>query len=497
MKKSILILFSDFLKNYCTQYFFLIFLLFSFNSIAQGPGCPNVNAGEDIELDCEQPCTNLSATFLQTGVTTSYEVSPLEYQPPFPTTGGTEVSVFIDDKWSNIIPLPFDFCFYGGTYSEMLIGSNGVITFDTLNNQPNGWCEWSFSNSIPSTNLFNNTIFGPYMDIDPSISGTGTINYTIFGDAPCRTMVVNFPNIPYYSSICNQYTLTTQIVIYETTNVIEIYLEDRTDACPTWNNGNAVIGLQNQNGTNGITPPERNTGNWSATNEAWRFTPNGESNITFSWLSEDSEIIGTDPIVNVCPTNEVTTYTAQAIYTNCNGDVIIETDEVTITFPGVPSITDPISDYQLCDNDGDGSETFDLTSKYDEIVNTLTDITLTYYNTEEDANTDTNAIVTPSAYYSSGTETIWVRAINTEGCTSVGFFNLIIDTAPLFTEVPLFQICDDTTPDGFTEFDLDSLTPTIVAGASNLTVSYYLTEVDAEAGTVSPLSSPYTKYYKP
>ena len=497
MKKSILILFSDFLKNYCTQYFFLIFLLFSFNSIAQGPGCPNVNAGEDIELDCEQPCTNLSATFLQTGVTTSYEVSPLEYQPPFPTTGGTEVSVFIDDKWSNIIPLPFDFCFYGGTYSEMLIGSNGVITFDTLNNQPNGWCEWSFSNSIPSTNLFNNTIFGPYMDIDPSISGTGTINYTIFGDAPCRTMVVNFPNIPYYSSICNQYTLTTQIVIYETTNVIEIYLEDRTDACPTWNNGNAVIGLQNQNGTNGITPPERNTGNWSATNEAWRFTPNGESNITFSWLSEDSEIIGTDPIVNVCPTNEVTTYTAQAIYTNCNGDVIIETDEVTITFPGVPSITDPISDYQLCDNDGDGSETFDLTSKYDEIVNTLTDITLTYYNTEEDANTDINAIAIPESYSSEGAETIWVRAINIEGCISVGFFNLIIDTAPLFTEVPLFQICDDTTPDGFTEFDLDSLYPTIVAGASNLTVSYYLTEVDAEAGTGSPLSSPYTNTINP
>ena len=88
-------------------------------------------------------------------------------------------------------------------------------------------------------------------------------------------------------------------------------------------------------------------------------------------------------------------------------------------------------------------------------------------------------------------------AINTEGCTSVGFFNLIIDTAPLFTEVPLFQICDDNSPDGFTEFDLDSLTPTIIAGASNLTVSYYLTEVDAEAGTASPLSSPYTNTINP
>ena len=474
------------------RYLILAFLLLWFSPYAQGPGCPNVNAGEDFELDCEQSCTNISATFLHTGVTTSYDVSPIDYQPPFPTTGGTEVSVFIDDKWSSIIPLPFDFCFYGGTYSEMLIGSNSVITFDTLNNQPDGWCEWLFSDPIPSTNLFNSTIFGPYMDIDPSVQGTGTINYTIFGDAPCRTMVVNFPDIPYFSISCNQYTFTTQIVMYETTNVIEIYLEDRTDACPTWNNGNAVIGLQNQNGTNGITPPERNTGNWSASNEAWRFTPNGESNVTFSWLNENNEIIGTDPIVNVCPTNEVTTYTAQAIYTNCNGDVITETDEVTVTFLGAPSISSLISDYRLCDNDGDGSETFDLTSKYDEIVITLTDITLTFYNTEADANADTNSIAIPSAYISSGTETIWVRDINTEGCSSVGFFNLIIDTVPSYTEVSLFQICDDITPDGFTEFNLDSLYPTIVDGASNLVVSYYLTEADAEAGIVSPLSSPHT-----
>ena len=424
------------------RYLTLAFLLLGFCSYAQGPGCPNVNAGEDIELDCEQPCTNISATFLQTGATTSYDVSPIDYQPPFPTTGGTEVSVFIDDKWSSIIPLPFDFCFYGGTYSEMLIGSNSVITFDTLNNQPDGWCEWLFSDSIPSTNLFNSTIFGPYMDIDPSIEGTGTINYTIFGDVPCRTMVVNFPDIPYFSISCNQYTFTTQIVMYETTNVIEIYLEDRTDACPTWNNGNAVIGLQNQNGTNGITPPERNTGNWSASNEAWRFTPNGQSNVNFSWLNENNEIIGIDPIVNVCPTNEVTTYTAQAIYTNCNGDVITETDEVTVTFLGAPSISSFISDYRLCDNDGDGFETFDLTSKYDEIVNTLTDITLTFYNTEADANADTNSIATPSVYISSGTETIWVSlSDNFTQCRAVAPLDLVISPIPENFQTQEINIC--------------------------------------------------------
>tara|TARA_B110000285_G_scaffold102446_1_gene116588 strand:+ start:365 stop:2374 length:2010 start_codon:yes stop_codon:yes gene_type:complete len=321
-----------FLKSLSSQLFFVFILLFCLNSFAQGPGCPNVNAGGNIELDCDQPCTDLSATFLQTGETSSYEVAPIDYNPPFPSTGGTPISVNTDDVWSDTIPLPFDFCFYGGMYTEMLVGSNGVITFDLVNNDPNGGCAWSFSDPIPSANLFNTTIFGPYMDIDPSVAGSGTINYTVFGEAPCRTMVVNFPIVPYFS--CNELNMTTQIVIYETTNVVEVYIENRSDACSNWNSGNAVLGLQNQDATDGITPPDRNTGNWSATNEAWRFTPNGVSNVAFAWLNEDNEVISTDPIINVCPSNEVTIYTAQAIYINCNGDEIIENDEVIVTFTG-------------------------------------------------------------------------------------------------------------------------------------------------------------------
>lgn len=340
--------FFGFLKSLSLQLFFIFILLFCLNSFAQGPGCPNVNAGGNIELDCDQPCTDLSATFLQTGETTSYEVAPIDYNPPFPSTGGTPISVNTDDIWSDPIPLPFDFCFYGGTYSEILIGSNGVITFDLVNNEPNGFCDWSFSDPIPSNNLFSTTIFGPYMDIDPSIDGSGIINYTIFGEVPCRTMVVNFPVIPYFS--CEDLNMTTQIVIYETTNVVEIYLENRSDACSNWNSGNAVIGLQNQNGTEGISAPNRNTGNWSAINEAWRFTPNGNSNVAFSWLNENNEVISTDPIINVCPTDEVTTYTAQAVYTNCNGDEIIENDEVIVTFNG-GFIIDLGGNQEFCDEE--------------------------------------------------------------------------------------------------------------------------------------------------
>lgn len=321
------------------------FVLLSFTAVAQGPGCPNVNAGADVDLDCGEPCTDLTASFLDTGATTSYEVSAIPYDPPFPFTGGTPVSVDTDDVWSDAIQLPFDFCFFGQTYSEMVIGSNAVVSFDLANNEPNGYCDWSFDESIPNPNLFFTTIFGPYMDVDPSVTGSGQINFAVFGESPCRTMVVNFPDIPYFS--CNNQKLTSQVVIYETTNVVEVYVENRPNGC-SWNDGNAVLGIQNQNGTLGYTAPARNTGDWAASNEAWRFTPNGVSNVVFSWLDDEGTVLSNDITLNVCPTEASTVYTAQAVYTNCNGDVVTESDEVTVTRTGSFTV-DLGGDQQLCD----------------------------------------------------------------------------------------------------------------------------------------------------
>ena len=269
---------------------FFSLLAISFSAFSQGPGCPNVYAGEDIVLECGVPCTDLTASFLDTGETTSYEVSSITYDPPFPFTGGTPVSVNTDDIWSPAIQLPFDFCFFGETYTQMVIGSNAVVSFDLANNEPGDYCDWSFDDPIPSPNLFLTTIFGPYMDVDPSVQGSGFINWAVFGESPCRTMVVNFPNITYFGSACPNLSLTSQIVIYETTNVVEVYVQDRPSGC-TWNDGNAVLGIQNQNGTVGYTAPGRNTSDWAATNEAWRFTPNGASNVAFSWLDSMGTVI--------------------------------------------------------------------------------------------------------------------------------------------------------------------------------------------------------------
>ncbi|WP_026450936.1 gliding motility-associated C-terminal domain-containing protein [Aequorivita capsosiphonis] len=435
------------------------FLLISFSAFAQGPGCPNVFAGDDVALDCDEPCTDLTASYLNTGETSSYAVSSIPYEPPFPFTGGTPVSVDTDDVWSNAIQLPFDFCFFGETYTEMVIGSNAAISFDLNANSPGGYCGWSFDESIPNPNLFSAAIFGPYMDVDPSVSGSGQINWTVFGEAPCRTMVVNFPGIPFYSSSCNNLELTSQVVIYETTNVVEVYVEDRSNGC-TWNDGNAVLGIQNEGGSQGYTPPGRNTGNWSASNEAWRFTPDGESNVEFTWLDSNGEVIGTEPTLNVCPTEASTVYTAQAVYTNCNGDVVTESDDVTVTRTG--SFTLNLGgDQELCD-----TPSYEITAEV--IDGNPADATFLWSTGE----TTQSITVTDS-----GTYTVDV-SIGT--CTLIGSVDINFNERPLFDLGDNMETCFsepvilDATPSNYNPTDATyewSLDGTVLADETNPTLN--------------------------
>ncbi|MAP80289.1 MAG: hypothetical protein CL526_04280 [Aequorivita sp.] len=439
------------------------FLFLSFSAMAQGPGCPNVNAGPDVEIDCGDPCVDLTASFLDTGETTSYEVTSIPFDPPFPFTGGTPVSVNTDDVWSPAIPLPFDFCFFGETYSEMVIGSNAVISFDLTNNPPNGYCSWSFDESIPDPNLFFTTIFGPYMDINPAVTGSGQINYAVFGDAPCRTMVVNFPGIPYFGSACSGLDLTSQVVIYETTNVIEVYVENRPAGC-SWNDGNAVLGIQNQDGTLGYTPPGRNTGDWSATDEAWRFTPNGASNVVFSWLDSNGDVIGTDPTINVCPTDPTTTYTAQAVYTNCNGDIITETDEVVVT--RVDGFTVDLGpDQELCE-----AQSYDITA---EITGGNPADATFLWNTGETTQTIT---VTTSGTY---TVDVTIGTCTVTESVDINFNELPVielgDNIETCFDVPVIL---DASPSNYNPADATyewSLDGVVIAGETNptLTVTQY------------------------
>ena len=311
-------------------------------------GCPNVVSGglglngtDPLPIDCNSTsgCVDLEATYLDLGETTSYIVEPIAYNPPFTFTGlANTVSVNTDDVWSPTVNLPFDFCFYGNTYNQCLVSSNGVITFDLTNNTPEGFSTYSFSDNLPNTNLFLNSIFGVYHDINPRIGGQ--IGWELITlSTGCRALVAAWNDVPMFSE--NAILYTGMIVLYENSNVIEVYIKNKQiddyNISP-FNGGNAVVGLQNANGTIASVPPGRNSldTNWNTTNEAWRFVPNGTSIASLKW-HEGSGVsgpeIGNTVVINVCPTS-TTTYTAEITYTLCDGSTITEIDETVVTVIG-------------------------------------------------------------------------------------------------------------------------------------------------------------------
>jgi len=319
----------------------LIFLCTLQAGFAQAPGCPGVTISApgasqgQVNIPCNG-CVTLNANPFVIGLTDSYSVTSIPYAPPYPYNAGNAIFVNQDDVWSSVVTIPFEFCYFGNYYTQLVTGANGVITFDLSN--ASGYCPWAFTASCPSPSLIKNAIFGPYHDIDPGVGGA--IYQGVLGSYPCRTFVMNFNQVPMFSGSCNYMLATHQIVLYEATNVIEVYIQN-APLCATWNSGNKVIGIQNSTGTVGYTPPGRNTGPWSATNEAWRFTPNGTQNFNIQWY-EGPILIGTGTSVQVCPTVP-TTYNSIVTYDNCNFTQVVVSDQITVIPGNVTASVAPVT----------------------------------------------------------------------------------------------------------------------------------------------------------
>ena len=68
---------------------------------------------------------------------------------------------------------------------------------------------------------------------------------------------------------------------------------------------------------------------------------------------------------------------------------------------------------------------------------------------------------------------MFVRVVNTDGCVTIGTFDLFVNPLPLFNVPTLFELCDDAVADGFTEFDLSLKDTEITGGDPNLGVTYF------------------------
>ncbi|VAW35478.1 hypothetical protein MNBD_GAMMA01-972, partial [hydrothermal vent metagenome] len=176
------------------------------------------------------------------------------------------------------------------------------------------------------------------------------------------------------------------------------------------------------------------------------------------------------------------------------GNTCVIEDDINITLSSTQT-SDPILDYQLCDDlSGDGLEMFDLSTKDSEVLASVpsSTYTISYHYSNSDAVSNSNAIT--SAIQNTGNpQTIHVRIEDTvNGCLAFSTFNLIVNSKPIITDPTPLIICDDQTADGSTTMNLNALSDNeITLGQTNLVVSYHGSASDADAG-INAFPMPYT-----
>ena len=305
----------------------------------------------------------------------TYIIDSIPYNPVDPTFhAGSRLNISTDDAWENsAISFPFTFMFFGLPYTQAVVGSNGLVSFDL--SKVGQRCEYRFYDKLPIPNTTfpeRNAIYGVYEDIDPGsgLSTTQGMFRYVGGEYPCRYLCASVNEVPLYPASSHQAAnqrSTYQIVCYEGTNIIEVHIKRRS-CCATANQGEGLVGIQNATGTTQVShyhdfnyigdpsyyieanspgafvAPNRGnqTGFWldTCSYEAWRFTPQGETSSNTTWwrLFEDADgnIIDSvqftqDPndtngyylsadnsLVSITPTR-TTKYLVKCVYRGANG----------------------------------------------------------------------------------------------------------------------------------------------------------------------------------
>ena len=152
-----------------------------------------------------------------------------------------------------------------------------------------------------------------------------------------------------------------------------------------------------------------------------------------------------------------------------------------------------------CDNNIDGFSAFNLQEAKILLVNNITGLSFSFFETFVEAQNNTNSISNSINYINQtvNSDTVFVRIENSNGCFRIAQINLVVST----TLIPQsFQIvkteCDDlisgSNTDGISTFDFSDATSQIQSlfpTGQLLTITYYKNEVDALAETNAILNS--------
>ena len=302
----------------------------------------NINTFNGITITCSPyiPVEYFNGTYI---------VEEIPYNPPDSTFcfvyGATinnlndpnrrRMPIGADDEFApQYTSIPYPFYYFGIKKEQFRLGANGLVTFCDPQNfgsgnhnafQVDAAIPWPDGTpNAPSTdglNRMRDAIYGIFEDTDPNATQSHHTNpnwgiyYGVIDEYPCRKIICSWNDMAQFS--CNDSNCTYQIVCYEGSNIIEVHVKQR-QVCPSWHGGRGIIGIQNANGLPQQPPTEQedpdgtapnssvisgspaffaptgyNMFNTSLHNIAFRFTPQGNTNMTYNW----SRLVENDTVI--------------------------------------------------------------------------------------------------------------------------------------------------------------------------------------------------------
>ena len=297
-------------------------MLFVANSNAQT--CDFLTVADTMNVGCDGGCTTIYPIFERVPETSTYAWDSVDFAMPMPLGAGTLIGNNAQG-YTDDISIGFPFSFYGNDYFTLKAHRKGYVVFNTnyddAPNYPN--------QGVGSGNLPSPAIWAPFGYVS---NNGGEIRYSTVGEAPCRQFILSFEAMPL--TACSPGVLTSQVILYETTNIVEIHIDQFSGCIP------AIVGIQGGTG-DGIAPDGYDAGEFDISQMAWRFSPTGITQTEVTYLV-DGVVVGTGDSLEVCP---------------------LETTEfvVGLNFPVIEPGT------QICD--GDPNSSCDTTMTFAELLN--------------------------------------------------------------------------------------------------------------------------------
>ncbi|MBE9488973.1 MAG: choice-of-anchor L domain-containing protein, partial [Bacteroidetes bacterium] len=157
---------------------------------------------------------------------------------------------------------------------------------------------------------------------------------------------------------------------------------------------------------------------------------------------------------------------------------------INLVVSPLPAIINPMP-FSLCDDViADGFTSFDLTQIDNSIISGQADLVVTYHLTQADANNGVNALTSPYTNINTPTEQLFVRVTNAQtGCISTTTVQIQVVDNPIVNPDRVYIDACDLDHNGFDTFDLTQAISEILQGLTNVTVTFHVTQADAESGS--------------